>query len=176
MHISRNGLLFIARREALVLVAYPDGRNYAIGFGHNSSALRPTDIIEISQAFATLKEDVSSREPQINHWLKVSVTQEQFDALLSLYYEYGIRKEDDDVRSVIEFINAGDLVAAEAAMKACDTDSKTGRVILGLLVRREAEIQLFRDGDYGPIDTVQLWRGNPRTTKSEVYTVQKGDL
>jgi lysozyme len=176
MQTSRNGLLFIAQREALVLVAYPDGRNHAIGFGHNSSSVLSGDVVTVSEAFDLLKEDAASREPQINKWLKVPVTQPQFDALLSLYYEYGLRKGGDDVRSAINFINSGDPTAAEATMKACDTDSMTGKVIPGLLVRRQAEIQLFRDGDYGPTGTVQLWRGNPRTTKSENYVVQDGDL
>jgi hypothetical protein len=43
MKTSRDGILFIAGREALVLVAYEDGENkdgtprYSIGFGDNSA-------------------------------------------------------------------------------------------------------------------------------------------
>ena len=175
MQASRNGALFIAAREALVLVAYPDPtwESPSNGFGHNDKTLKSGDTITIPQAFAQLKQDMSIRGADLNRWLEVTVSQTQFDALLSCYYEYGL-EDDRAFLDVIAAVNADDALGVGRALLACCHDN--GIVSLGLLYRRVEELLLYFTGNYGAIGTVQLWRGNPRTTKSEIYIIQDSDL
>ena len=175
MQPSRNGLLFIAQREACVLVAYPDPSwsSPSIGFGHNDKTLKQFNTTTIPEAFAQLKKDASIRAADLNRWLKVAVSQPQFDALLSCYYEYGL----DDGRAflaVIAAVNSGDQIGIGTALLRCCYDDSV--VSVGLLYRRAEELLLFYTGNYGTIGAVQLWRGDPKTTKAEVYTVQGTDI
>src|SRR6476659_2848064 len=105
MSLSRNGLLQLAGFEALVLTAYKDGEHHSIGFGSNDPKLKPGDTITAKEAFTRLKADVAKREPIVNKALKVPVTQHQFDALFSLYYQGG----SDGLKAVADLINAGEM-------------------------------------------------------------------
>jgi GH24 family phage-related lysozyme (muramidase) len=87
--VSRNGVLFIANREALVLTAYSDGPHCSVGFGSNSPALRVGDRITVKDAFVLLKRDIAEREKILGRALKVDLSQQQRDALASFYYQNG---------------------------------------------------------------------------------------
>ena len=169
MQASRNGLLFIAQREALVLVPYPDPTwvSPSDGFGHNDPTLKPATVLTIPQAFDQLKADASVRAIIVNKWLKAPATQPQFDALLSCYYEYG-----SGAKAVVDAHNAGEPLAIGQAMLSCCKQS--GSVVLGLLYRRFEEGVLYFMGNYGNIGTVQLRR--TANGPFEIYTVQDSDL
>lgn len=195
MKPSRNGMLFIGGREALVLATYADGvvngvQRYSCYFGHNGTAAQIASIIgatpTIAQAFSILAQDVSIRAADINRWLKNAiVTQYEFDALLSLYYEYGNKNNGDllagpMIQRICAAIYDAESGLAEALFLKCCLDGN-GNQSAGLLTRRIAEQCLFLTGDYtdlgdAPIGQVSLWRGDPKTTKAEIYTVTENDL
>ena len=56
--LDRNGKLFIANREALVLGAYWDGKHMSIGMGSNDPTLKAGDTITISEAFERFEDDI----------------------------------------------------------------------------------------------------------------------
>jgi GH24 family phage-related lysozyme (muramidase) len=91
MRTSREGIQFIAGREALVLVAYEDGEHpdgkprYSIGFGDNSA--KAGDKIAPDEAWKNLVANVRLREKVVNGTLTKPVTQHQFDAIMSAYYQ-----------------------------------------------------------------------------------------
>src|SRR3712207_4650644 len=95
MRVSLNGLEFIACREALVTVAYHDGKHpdgtpkWSIGFGSQTPPPKEGDTITVADAFERLKADVRSREPAVNKALTREISQHAFDALFSLYYQAG---------------------------------------------------------------------------------------
>jgi lysozyme len=168
---SRNGKLFIARREGLVLVAYPDGPHHSIGFGHNDPDLKPGDKITVKWAFNILADDLEAREKTLNKILRVPVTQAQFDALMSLMYQSGNRY----IHDVVKLINAGDFVAAANLLPECDRNL-AGEKLGGLRKRRDLEQKLFQTGDYGELNPIPFWEGNPRTTPRGEYHVTEDDL
>ena len=171
MKTSRNGILFIACREGLVLTAYPDGKNNAIGFGHNSATVKPGATITVAEAFALLASDLAPREKTLNADLKVQVEQQQFDALMSLYYNTGSHY----LPKLLALINAGKADEAAALFPSCNVNA-AGQVLAGLTTRRLEEQAMFTSGNYGALGKIPFWRGNPKTTKMATYAVQPGDL
>src|SRR5690242_18099770 len=92
MRTSRNGILFIARREALVLTAYQDGPHMSIGFGDNDPSLKPGDTITVKEAFARLQRAIAARDVMLSRHIDkrgVTPTQQQYDACASLFYQAG---------------------------------------------------------------------------------------
>lgn len=178
---SRDALKFILQREALVLESYQDGwkdkartiPKYSIGVGTSDPDLKPGDKIEVHEALARFKDGVGERAKYISKLLKVPIKQNQFDALLSLYYQGGNLK----LRPVIKLINDGKM--NQAARKFSDPKMATdehGAYSEGLVKRRFKERLIFEFGSYGPLSEAKLYRGHPRTTKPEIFTIKDEDL
>jgi lysozyme len=179
---SRDGILFIANREALVLTAYQDGPHPSIGFGSNSPKLKVGDTITVPAAFRLLKADITAREPGLNRRLTAPLSQQQWDALMSLHYQSGNRympveprEPGDDRPDILRLINAGRFDKAAAAWPDCD-QNLAGAPQPGLRRRRLLEQAVFLRGDYGMLDPLPYWPGDPRTTKRQSYHLQPGDL
>jgi GH24 family phage-related lysozyme (muramidase) len=126
---SRDGLLFIARREGLVLVAYQD-------------------------------------EQYVASLLRMPIKQHQFDAMVSLHYQSGTRF----VPAVAALVKANQFDVAAKTFPLFDFG------IPGIHKRRLLEQNMFQFGDYGDLSTIPMWRGDPRKTPQETYTVQPEDL
>ncbi len=171
--MSRNGILFIARREALVLVAYQDGPHKSIGFGHNNPALVDGDTITAKAAFELLKQDVAAREERVSSLLKQPVTQHQFDAIMSLHYQSGNRY----MPAMVALVNAKEFAVAASFFPLCNRNL-AGDELEGLRKRRLLEQKVFLDADYGGDDlfNIPMWHGNPKETPRETYVVQPDDL
>ncbi|MCJ2019590.1 lysozyme [Methylobacterium sp. E-065] len=168
---SRNGVLFIACREALVLTAYPDGPHPSIGFGHNSAALKIGDKIEVADAFRLLRDDLAKWEDGVNRALKAPVSQHKFDALVSLHHQSGNRY----MPAVAALCNAKEFDVAAALFPLCDRNL-AGEQKDGLRKRRILESAVFSAGDYGALDPIPYWPGDPSTTARQQYHLQPGDI
>jgi GH24 family phage-related lysozyme (muramidase) len=171
MQPSRKGLLFIAAREALVLQAYQDGAHLSIGFGSNDPALKPGDRITVKEAFKRLKKDVEARAEIVTKALTVPVLQHEFDAIFSAYYQSGT----DALTDIAAAVNGGDKSAVAQAFLKHDTNAK-GEPMPGLLKRRARELNLFLTGEYGDLDKIPYWKGDPKKTPMGTYKVRAGDL
>lgn len=171
MRTSRQGLLFIARREGLVLSAYQDGEHMSIGFGSNDPKLREGDQITVKDAFTRLKKDVERREGAVERALKRPVTQEQWDAVFSLYYQGG----SDGLMAVANHINNNEMKLAAEEFLSWDTNA-AGVHMPGLLKRRRLEQDIFLNGDYGDLNPIPYWVGDPRKTARDEYYVTEDDL
>ena len=175
--VSRNGVLFIANREALVLTAYQDGKHLSIGFGSNSPALRPGDTISVRDAFALLKRNIAEREKILGRALKVDLSQQQRDAVASFYYQNGDKKDGQGrpgFTTLAGLINAGKLDEAAAYFPECDRNS-AGEQKAGLRTRRLMEQAVWERGDYGQLDPIKFWPGAPKGPPQQ-YFLQPGDL
>jgi lysozyme len=171
MDLSLRGGLFIACREAMVLTAYQDGEHLSIGMGDNDPRLRPGDTITVPEALIRFRKAIGSRLTLVNRALKVPVLQHEFDALFSGYYQSGT----DLLRDVAEAVNAKDRPAIAAAYLKHDTNAKGVRMD-GLLKRRAREICLHLTGEYGALDRIPFWPGDPKKTRMEFYEPQPGDF
>lgn len=175
---SLKGMTFTAIREALVTVAYQDGAHCSDGFGNNDPKLKPGDPITVEAAFAQLKLNVQARADVVNRMLDVDVTQNQFDALVDLYYQNGNKPDKlgrPGFRTMMQLVNAGDFDAAHDYFEELHFNS-FGQPSDGLKKRRKLEQAVFKDADYGDLTSVLRWDGDPRKTKPTVYHFQPEDL
>lgn len=98
MHISKEGIDAIVKREGLKLKAYRciAGR-WTIGIGH-TSGVREGQIITKDTAYALFREDISPVEHhlnQLNDRLLRKFKQHEFDALVSFIHQIGLGNFND---------------------------------------------------------------------------------
>ena len=148
MHTSINGQDIIKNHEALRLTVYPDQRGLpTIGYGH---LLKPGESfpngINEEQAGALLVGDLATAENAVNAGVKVSITQNQFDALVSLAFNIGAGAFRSS--TVLRKLNAGDVAGSAAAFALWNKVSQGGQLVVsaGLMNRRTDEANLFLDG------------------------------
>jgi lysozyme len=142
--------MFIASWEAVYLEAYPDpatkGEPITIGIGATAATglIRPRlgDIIPMSKVFWLFDHGMRPYEAGVNSNIKLSLTQAQFDALVSFHYNTGAIR----VGTVDDRLNSGNVSAALSTMARYTRGN--GRVMPGLVDRRAAEVALFRTGVY----------------------------
>ena len=146
-HLSSKGLDFIKRHEGYSDKVYEDSAgNPTIGYGHK--ILPGEDFsqgITKAQALTLLKQDVQGAVVDVNAALKVPVTQNQFDALVSLRFNAGpvsVLPGNEMMRAV----NAGHVT--QSNFTAYRYVHVNGRAVVsqGLLNRREAKYQMFSGG------------------------------
>ena len=143
---SANGRKFIELWEGLYLHTYDDGTGtLTIGYGHTTAAGPPAvhrgQTITQAQADAILAEDLGKVEVQVNRLVRVTINQNQFDALVSFDFNTGGLGRSSLLRS----INQGDFSQVQADLAMWDRGG--GRVMPGLLRRRQAEYLLFTTGE-----------------------------
>lgn len=130
----------IKKAEGLRLTAYLDtGGVWTIGYGHTGADVREGLTIPLSEAERLLTRDLKVAEGHVNDAVKVKLTQNQFDALVSFVYNVG----GGAFRSstLLKLLNAGDYEGAAYQLPRWNKDN--GKVIPGLTNRRHEERDLF---------------------------------
>jgi lysozyme len=142
MKTSDEGRERIAAHEGLRLVAYPDpgtgGDPWTIGVGH-TGGVRPGDRITREQAMRYLAEDLATAEAAITAAVRVPLTQNRFDALVSLVFNIGAGAFRSS--TLLRLLNMGDY--AGAAAQFLRWNKAGGREMPGLTRRRADERDLF---------------------------------
>lgn len=145
MKTSDSGRKFIEAREGLRLEAYPDpgtgGEPWTIGYGH-TMGVHPGDIITAEEADTMLSSDLVWAETAVNGLVKVPLTQEEFDALVDFVFNIGTAAFANS--TLLRLLNGGDYNGADAQFQRWDLAD--GRVLPGLLARRQAEAAMFKAG------------------------------
>ncbi|MFP0401323.1 lysozyme [Acinetobacter nosocomialis] len=141
---SNAGLNLIKGFEGKRLNAYDDGVGvWTIGFGTikypNGVRVKKGDTCTEQQAETYLKNDLTKFEVAINKLVKVPLTQNQFDALVSLTYNIGSGAFNNS--TLLKKLNKGDYQGA--ADQFLVWNKAGGKVMKGLVRRREAERALF---------------------------------
>ena len=136
----------IKESEGLVLKAYLPTANdvWTIGYGH-TKGVKPGQIITKETAERYLREDLVWVEAVIDKWIKVSINQNQYDALASLIFNIG---ESQFIgSSVLRWLNSGNITqAADSFVLWNKQRNKTSgklEVLNGLTKRRQKEKELF---------------------------------
>ena len=148
MNIGRMGEALIKSFENCKLVAYQDdGGVWTIGWGHTGSDVHPGLKITQAQADALFDRDIARFERDVTSLLTATVTQNQFDALLSFAYNCGSDIDADTKAeglgdsTLLRLVNAYRFEgAAKEFPKWCKDN---GKIVNGLLRRRNAEAALF---------------------------------
>lgn len=140
---SENGVKMIEGFEGgPYLNAYPDpatgGAPWTIGYGH-TGGVTPGEHITQAQAEQFLKNDLKTAETAVRNSIHVPITQNQFDACVSLAFNIGGSGfANSDVASRL---NAGNYSGAQQAFG--EYNHANGQVLAGLTRRRAAEAALF---------------------------------
>lgn len=154
MKTSQNGINLIKQFEGCRLTAYkcPAGV-WTIGYGHTSGVKNGMTITQ-TKAEEYLKSDLVIYEKGVENAVKVTLNQNQFDALVSFSYNCGLGALRSS--TLLKKLNAGDYTGASNEFPRWNKSN--GRVLEGLKRRRTAEKALF-----------------DKIPAQIVYVVQKGD-
>ena len=144
MKISQVGIDLISSFEDTKLQAYDDGVGvWTIGIGTtiypNGIKVKKGDKCILEQAKEYFAHDLKSFEKTVNDSIKVPLSQNQFDALVSLTYNIGSTAFKNS--TLLKKLNAKDY--AGAADQFLRWNKGGGKVLKGLVRRREAERALF---------------------------------
>lgn len=150
MKISENGLKLIKQCEGCVLHIYKDQAGLdTIGIGHlltesdKKSGRFATGITD-EQAFDLLREDASDAEAAVNSLVKVSINQNQFDALVDFTFNLG--KGALGSSNLLKRLNKSDYDVSQEFLKWNKVrDPKTKQLVAsaGLAKRRQKESILW---------------------------------
>jgi lysozyme len=111
MNISAAGIAAIKQREGFKLRAYQDTRKiWTIGVGHTGPDVKRGVIWSEPHVDAILVLDLQKFENAVNMAAKNVLTQNQFDACVSLAFNIGVQGFIGS--SVVKQINSGNMQAA----------------------------------------------------------------
>lgn len=141
---SNVGLDLIASFEGTKLKAYDDGVGvWTIGIGTtvypNGVKVKKGDSCTLDQAKSYFAHDLRRFEAAVNNLVKVPLSQNQFDALVSLTYNIG--QTAFSKSSLLKKLNAKDYQSAADQFPQWNRGG--GKVMNGLVRRRAAERALF---------------------------------
>lgn len=161
---SDAGINLIKSFEGCVLKAYrcPAGV-LTIGYGH-TSGVKDGMVITADEAVVFLKSDLASFEKSVNSLVKVDITQNMFDALVSFTYNCGagaLKKS-----TLLLLLNSKNY--SGAAGEFAKWNKANGKVLAGLTRRRTAERLLFVT-DMDDVNT------STESTDSSTVSYKKGN-
>ncbi len=130
----------IKKWEALKLEAYLPTPNdvWTIGWGHTHTTKRGMKITK-AEAQALFDRDIAWAERAVNTKVKVPLTQNQFDALVSFVFNVGETAFANS--TMLRKLNAGDYQGA--ANEFPRWNKQKGQVLRGLVRRRAEEMEIF---------------------------------
>jgi lysozyme len=145
MKYSKDTLKLTEQFESCRLVAYLDCNGVpTIGYGHTYGVkLGMTCTVE--QAERLLALDIAWAEARVNEDVKIDwLKQGEFDALVDFTFNCGVGNFEHS--TLLQLINRGDL---ELAAKEFEKwDHAGGKVVSGLLRRRQAEEAEFMEAEH----------------------------
>lgn len=168
MRLSESGREILVREEGKRLAAYRDHvGNWTIGAGQTTIRGRPVqagDTLTEAEYEQLLGERIAEFEGALNAYVKVPLTQSQFDALFSWTWNVGIGAMRDS--TLLEKLNAGDYAAAADQLLAWDRVTVDGvrRSDPALAARRQRERARFLASEQPPAPIVEskpTWEAKP---------------
>ncbi len=151
MQLSSQGIALIKKFEGLRLIAYRDSAGvWTIGYGstryHDGKQVKPGDkLASNEQAEALLANTLGEYTDAVNVLVKVPLSQNQFDALVSFTYNEGTGALKQS--NLLHKLNTQDYNGAADQFLVWDkiTDPQTGQKIVSVTLakRRGIERALF---------------------------------
>lgn len=142
--ISDRGIKTIHQFESFRANAYQDSAGvWTIGYGTirypNGVAVKRGDVCTKEQAEQWFRSDLKWVEQAIAKNVKVTLNQNQYDALCSFIYNLG---EGNFVKStLLRYLNSGDYIGASGQFGRFVNAG--GKFVQGLANRRAMEVELF---------------------------------
>lgn len=163
--ISNDGVRFIANFEGWIPSCYNDAAGHCtIGYGHlvHYGATTSTDrktwgTLTKAKGLSLLRADTFGAATLVRRYIKIPLTQAQFDALVSLAFNCGAAPLTGGVGKAVNAkpmkrwpLNVAPLKRwhAQVAAEIQKWDHAGGKELAGLTRRRAAEARLFNTGKY----------------------------
>jgi lysozyme len=147
MKISAEGLALIKKFEGCELEAYQDAVGvWTIGYGHIKGVKEGMTITK-QQAEEMLLEELVEYENYVLEAVNHQLDQCMFDALVSWTYNLG--PSNLNASTMLKVLNAGDYDGVPEQIKRWNKAG--GKVLTGLVRRREAEALLFEGKDWSDV-------------------------
>ena len=170
MRMSAAGLAVVKEFEGLKLKAYKcPAAVWTVGYGHTSAAgnpiVTPDLVISNAEAEQILERDMVQYEDGVKRFVKVELTQNQFDALVDFAYNAGVGALQKS--TLLKKVNAGKFDEVPAEFMKWTKGG--GKELPGLVRRRRAEVKLWRGLDTeAPVPTSQarFQPDQPKASKS----------
>lgn len=182
MKLNQKTIDQIKKSEGLRLEAYPDpgskdGKPVTIGYGTTRINGKPISLgtkITKAQAEAYLKADLEHFAKKVASGIKVKLNENQFGALVSFAYNVGLGDPSNPkapvgflTSTLLKKLNAGDFASVPKEMRRWNKND--GKVMQGLINRREDEIKLWLDGTAPvvvPLEPTEKPVGEDKTSKT----------
>ena len=144
METSQEGLSLIKKFEGCELESYKCAAGvWTIGYG-STNGVKEGMKISPERADMLLLEDVEVFEETINKLVEVPLEQNQFDALVSWTFNLGSTNLKNS--TLLKVLNDKDYDGVPAQIKRWN--KAAGKVLQGLIRRREAEALLFEGKEW----------------------------
>lgn len=142
--INQAGMDLIKQWEGCKLKAYKDVAGiWTVGYGLTSRAgfidVGPDTVMTQEEADWYLEQVVNDFASKISPMITAPINENQFAAFVSLAYNIGVGAFKKS--SALRRFNAGQIMEVPAAMRMWKKAG--GKVVQGLVNRREAEVKLF---------------------------------
>ena len=139
-----EGIALIKKFEGCELEAYQCSAGvWTIGYGHTKDVVEGK-IITQEQAEEMLIDELHEYENYINNYVTVALSQNQFDALVSWVYNLG--PANLKASTLLKVLNQGEY--EDVPMQIKRWNKAGGKVLEGLIRRREAEACLFQGKEW----------------------------
>ncbi len=147
MKTSKEGILLIKKFEGCELEAYQCSADvWTIGYGHTYN-VKEGDTCSQKDADRILAEDLEEFEGYVQEAVGVPLKQNEFDALVAWTYNLG----PGNLRSSTMLKRLNDSRFDEVPSEMRRWNKAGGKVVNGLVRRREAEALLFKNEDWGHV-------------------------
>lgn len=144
----------VQSKETCRLKAYPDPRTggapWTCGWG-STRGVTPDTVWTQEEADAHFEQDIADAEALVRRYVTHEMTQGQFDAFVSIFQNVGPGNPDRDGIGRLKNGNPSTLLRKfnDGDIGSCETEwvkwiSPGSNVARGLLLRRQAELVLFR--------------------------------
>jgi len=144
MKISQEGLSLIKKFEGCELDAYKCAAEvWTIGYG-STKGVKEGDTITQEEADKLLLHEMEEYEGYINNIVEVDLKQNEFDALVSWVFNLG--PANLKASTLLKVLNAKDYQGVPEQIKRWNKAG--GKVLEGLIRRREAEALLFEGNEW----------------------------
>lgn len=140
MRLNQEGIDLIKQFEGLELEAYicPAGKA-TLGYGSTGPDIKLGMKWTKEQAEERLKNDLGTFSKGVRNLIKVVLNENQFSAVVALAYNIGLGNFKSS--TLLKKLNASDFAGAAAEFERWNKGG--GKVLKGLVKRREAEKALF---------------------------------
>ena len=141
MNLGYKGTKILKFFEGCKLTAYQDSVGvWTIGYGHTKGVSEGMTITQ-EEAEQMLLTELEEYEGYVEKYVTVPLTQNQFDALVVWVYNLGPTNFRNS--TLLKELNSGNYTAA--GKEITRWNKAGGKVLAGLVRRREAEAKLFNE-------------------------------